>query len=87
MATFFPMSSDSLNLSGLVSAQIVRFLKSEAFCITRFIALSPVGSPTSETMTIMLLVFFRCIPKLDLESRCSCVDRRWRNERREGPPR
>ena len=63
MATFFPMSSDSLNLSGLVSAQIVRLLKSEAFCITRFIALSPVGSPTSETMTIMLLVFFSMYSK------------------------
>ena len=58
MATLFPMSSHSLNLSGLVSAQIVRLLKSGAFCMTRFIALSPVGSPTSDTMTIMLLVFF-----------------------------
>ena len=63
MATLFPMSSDSLNLSGLVSAQIVRLLKSGAFCMTRFIALSPVGSPTSDTMTIMLLVFFSMYSK------------------------
>ena len=63
MATLFPMSSDSLNLSGLVSAQIVRLLKSGAFCMTSFIALSPVGSPTSDTMTIMLLVFFSMYSK------------------------
>ena len=37
---------------------MVRLLKSTAFCMTRFIALSPVGSPTSDTMTIMLFVFF-----------------------------
>ena len=53
----------SNNLSGLVSAQIVRLLKSGAFCMTRFIALSPVGSPTSDTMTIMLLVFFSMYSK------------------------
>ena len=58
IATLFPKSSDSLSLSGLVSAQIVRLLKSGAFCITRFIALSPVGSPTSDTITMILLVFF-----------------------------
>ena len=63
MATLFPMLSDSLNLSGLVSAQIVWLLKSGAFCMTRFIALSPVGSPTSDTMTIMLLVFFSMYSK------------------------
>ena len=57
-ATFTPMSSDSLSLSGLVSTHMVRCLKSLAFRMTRLIALSPVGSPTSETMTIMLLVFF-----------------------------
>ena len=57
-ATFTPMSSVSLSLSGLVSTHMVRCLKSLAFRMTRLIALSPVGSPTSETMTIMLLVFF-----------------------------
>ena len=57
-ATLLPMSSLSLNLSGFVRAQMVRLLKSAAFCMTRFIALSPVGSPTSDTITIMLFVFF-----------------------------
>ena len=58
VATLFPMSSLSLNLSGLVRAQMVRLLNSAAFRMTRFIALSPVGSPTSDTITMMLLVFF-----------------------------
>ena len=57
-ATFLPMSSDSLSLSGLVRTQMVRLLKSEACCMTRLMALSPVGSPTSDTITMMLLVFF-----------------------------
>ena len=57
-ATFTPMSSVSLSLSGLVSTHMVRCLKSLAFRMTRLIALSPVGSPTSDTITIMLFVFF-----------------------------
>ena len=52
------MSSDSRSLSGLVNTQIVRLLKSTASRMTRFMALSPVGSPTSDTITIMLFVFF-----------------------------
>ena len=57
-ATFFPMSSSILNLSGLVKTQMVRVLKSSACSLTRLITLSPVGSPTSDTITMMLFVFF-----------------------------
>ena len=57
-ATLFPMPSSILNLSGLVKTQMLRVLKSWACVMTRLIALSPVGSPTSDTITIMLFVFF-----------------------------
>ena len=57
-ATLFPMSSSLLNLSGLVKTQMVRVLKSWACFMTRLMALSPVGSPTSDTITMMLFVFF-----------------------------